>query len=151
MDWASIFVPSIPVLESVVRGSLVVIGLTILLRITGQRESGSLALTDLLVIVLIAQAIGQGLAPESTSITDGFISVLTILAWSIASMRWHTGSLGSGACSNRASNRSSRTARRTSTRCVASSSAVQSWTLSFGCKALKTSSTCAWPTWSRTA
>jgi uncharacterized membrane protein YcaP (DUF421 family) len=84
MDWASILEPSLPIAELVVRGSLLFLGLTFILRLTGQRESGALALTDLLVIVLLAEAVSHAFAPDSTSVTDGLILVLTILAWSVA-------------------------------------------------------------------
>jgi uncharacterized membrane protein YcaP (DUF421 family) len=83
MDWASILEPSLPVAELVVRGSVLFLGLTFILRLTGQRESGALALTDLLVIVLLAEAVSHAFAPDSTSVTDGLILVVTILAWSV--------------------------------------------------------------------
>ncbi|NMR28755.1 DUF421 domain-containing protein [Crystallibacter degradans] len=83
MDWASILDPSLPVAELVVQGSLLFLGLTFILRLTGQRESGSLALTDLLVVVLLAEAVSHAFAPDSTSVTDGLILVVTILAWSV--------------------------------------------------------------------
>ena len=69
--------------ELILRGTLIFLGLTVLLRVTGQRESGSLALTDLLVIVLLAEAVSHAFAPDSTSITDGFVVVVTILVWSV--------------------------------------------------------------------
>jgi uncharacterized membrane protein YcaP (DUF421 family) len=84
MDWAALLEPSVSPLELIVRGSLIFLGLTVLLRITGQRESGSLALTDLLVLVLLAEAVSHAFAPESASVTDGFILVITILVWSVA-------------------------------------------------------------------
>ena len=83
MDWASMLEPSLPVAELVVRGSLLFLGLTFILRLTGQRESGALALTDLLVVVLLAEAVSHAFAPDSTSVTDGLILVVTILAWSV--------------------------------------------------------------------
>ena len=83
MDWASILEPSLPVAELILRGTLIFLGLTVLLRLAGQRESGSLALTDLLVIVLLAEAVSHAFAPDSTSVTDGFVVVVTILAWSV--------------------------------------------------------------------
>jgi uncharacterized membrane protein YcaP (DUF421 family) len=83
LDWASILEPSLPVAELVLRGTLIFLGLTVLLRLTGQRESGSLALTDLLVIVLLAEAVSHAFAPESTSVTDGLVVVVTILVWSV--------------------------------------------------------------------
>jgi uncharacterized membrane protein YcaP (DUF421 family) len=81
MDWAAVFDPSLPVPETVLRGTVIFLGLTVLLRLTGHRESGSLALTDLLVIVLLAEAVSH--APDSTSVTDGFILIVTILVWSV--------------------------------------------------------------------
>lgn len=84
MNWAALLEPSLSPLELILRGTLIFLGLTILLRIAGQRESGSLALTDLLVIVLLAEAVSHAFAPESASVTDGFILVVTILVWSVA-------------------------------------------------------------------
>lgn len=54
-----------------------------LLRVTGQREAGSLASADLLVVILVAQSVAHAFAPDSTSITDGFILVTTILVLSV--------------------------------------------------------------------
>ena len=84
MNWTAVLEPSLPPAELILRGTLIFLGMTVLLRLTGQRESGSLALTDLLVIVLLAEAVSHAFAPESTSVTDGFILVVTILAWSAA-------------------------------------------------------------------
>lgn len=83
MDWSSIFALSTPVLELVVRGTVLFLGLTVMLRFTGQREAGSLALTDLMVVLLVAQAVAHAFAPGSTSVTDGFILAATVLIWSV--------------------------------------------------------------------
>lgn len=84
MDWVAIFGPALPILELVIRGTLIFVTLTALLRLTGQREAGSLALTDLLVVVLVAQAFAHAFAPNSTSVTDGVVLAATILIWSVA-------------------------------------------------------------------
>ena len=92
MDWANILVPSAPLVELLVRGTLVFLGLMVLLRVLGQREAGGLGLTDLLVVVLVVDAASSGLTGETHSIGDGFILVLTILFWSVVldavSYRW---------------------------------------------------------------
>src|SRR5690606_34826650 len=41
-------------------------------------------MTDLLVLVLLAQAVGPGLIGEGSSIADGIILVGTIMLWSLA-------------------------------------------------------------------
>lgn len=82
-DWAKMFVPSQPVLETVVRGSLMYLYLFWLLRIF-RRQTGGLAPADLLVLVLIADASQNGLAGQYSSLTDGLLLVTTIVAWEYA-------------------------------------------------------------------
>lgn len=84
MDWAAILAPAYPFPELVIRGTLIFLALTLLLRVTGQREAGALALTDLLVVILVAQAFAHSFAPDSTSVTDGLVLGITILGWSVA-------------------------------------------------------------------
>jgi uncharacterized membrane protein YcaP (DUF421 family) len=47
-----------------------------------KREAGAVGITDLLVIVLIADAAQNAMAGGYTSVTDGVILVATILFWS---------------------------------------------------------------------
>lgn len=82
-DWDALLTPSLPLLEVVIRGTVVYLALTVFLRVAGQRESGGLGLTDLLVVVLLTQAVGGGLAGDTTSIVDGLLLVAVILFWSI--------------------------------------------------------------------
>lgn len=83
MDWASVFVPTAPMLELVVRGTVTFLVLILLLRLVGQREAGGLGMTDLLVVVLVADAASAGLTGDAETIGDGLLLVGTILAWSI--------------------------------------------------------------------
>jgi uncharacterized membrane protein YcaP (DUF421 family) len=83
-DWEAVFTPSTSVLELFVRGTLTFLALIALLRVVGQRESGGLGLTDLLVVVLVADAAGAGLTGDADSIPDGLVLVVTILFWSVA-------------------------------------------------------------------
>ena len=48
-----------------------------------RRNSGSLAVSDLLVVVLIADAAQNGMAGEYRSLSEGIVLVGTIVAWSV--------------------------------------------------------------------
>ena len=80
MDWASIFIPTLPVAEIFLRGTVVYLFLFFLLRFL-RREAGELGISDLLVIVLIADAAQNAMASDYTSITEGLILVSTIAFW----------------------------------------------------------------------
>lgn len=90
--WEGMFATTTPVVELVLRGTVTFLLLIVALRVVGQRESGGLGLTDLLVVVLVADAAGVGLQGNAESIADSFVLVATILFWSVAldalSYRW---------------------------------------------------------------
>ena len=83
-DWGGVFRPDAPVLEIVVRGSVVYLALFALLRFVLKREAGTLAITDLLVVVLIADAAQNAMADDYRSLPDGLLLVATIVFWSYA-------------------------------------------------------------------
>lgn len=93
-DWDTILLPGTPLPELVLRGTVTFLALMTLLRVVGQREAGSLGLTDLLVVVLIAQAAGPGMLGGADTIADGIVVIVTMLTWSVAldalSYRWPT-------------------------------------------------------------
>ena len=70
--------------EVFVRGSLIYLGLFTLLRVVVRRRMGSLAPSDLLVIVLLADAAQNGMAGEYRSVTDGILLCATIVFWATA-------------------------------------------------------------------
>jgi uncharacterized membrane protein YcaP (DUF421 family) len=82
VDWPRVFLPDQPILEVVARGSAMYLALFFLLRFIVKREAGTLAITDVLVIVLIADAAQNGMSGTYNSVADGVILVLTILGWS---------------------------------------------------------------------
>lgn len=81
VDWGAILTPEIPVLEIVARGSLMYLALFALLRFVLKREAGTLGITDLLVVVLLADAAQNGMAGDYSSVPDGLILVATIIFW----------------------------------------------------------------------
>lgn len=84
MDWKSIFSFDIPVFEIILRGSLIYISLFVLLRVVLKRQAGSLGMTDLLLITLIADASQNAMAGEYRSVPSGIVLVCTIVFWSYA-------------------------------------------------------------------
>ena len=80
-DWQKAFTPDVGILETVIRGSIVYLVLIVLLRVVLSRKSGNLAMTDLLVIVLIADATQNAMAAEYHSVTNGLILGATIIGW----------------------------------------------------------------------
>ena len=81
VDWNSVFVPAIGIAEIIVRGTVMYLGLFAILRFVSRRQAGSFGPADLLVIVLIADAAQNGLGKEYSSVTEGIVLVLTIVAW----------------------------------------------------------------------
>jgi uncharacterized membrane protein YcaP (DUF421 family) len=80
IDWHAVFVPTVPLLEIILRGTLVYLLLFAVLRVL-RREAGGLGIADVLVIVLIADASQNAMSSEYKSITEGAILVGTILFW----------------------------------------------------------------------
>lgn len=84
MDWKSIFLPDIPFLEIIVRGSIMYLALFIMLRVILKRQTGTLTITDLLLITLLADASQNAIAGEYKSIPNGIVLVATIISWNYA-------------------------------------------------------------------
>jgi uncharacterized membrane protein YcaP (DUF421 family) len=80
VDWSKLFIPSVPIAETVIRGSCMYLALFVMLRFF-RRQTGSLGAADLLVLLLIADAAQNGMAGEYKSVTDGVILVATIVGW----------------------------------------------------------------------
>jgi uncharacterized membrane protein YcaP (DUF421 family) len=90
VDWSNLFVPHTPLLEIFIRGTVTYLSLFFILRIVLKRESGTTGVTNLLVIVLIADASQNAMSGAYTSITDGAYTSITdglflvavIIGWS---------------------------------------------------------------------
>ncbi len=84
VDWAAVFLPDAPLLEIFVRGTVVYLALFTLLRVVLKRQSSGVGVTDVLVIVLIADAAQNAMAGDYKSVPDGVLLVATIIFWSYA-------------------------------------------------------------------
>lgn len=83
VQWQKALALDTSVLEIFIRGTLVYLALFTLLRIF-KRQAGSIGISDLLVIVVIADAAQNAMAGTYNSVTDGILLVTTIIFWSIA-------------------------------------------------------------------
>ena len=83
VDWKSVFVPTLSLAEMVLRGTLVYFLLFLVLRLL-RREAGALGISDLLVVVLIADAAQNAMGREYDSVTEGAVLVATIAIWDYA-------------------------------------------------------------------
>ncbi|MDP9388193.1 MAG: DUF421 domain-containing protein [Actinomycetota bacterium] len=81
IEWREILVPETPPLEILVRGTLTYLGLFLLLRVVLKRQSGALGVTDLLVVVLIADAAQNAMANDYRTVPDGLLLVAVIVGW----------------------------------------------------------------------
>ena len=84
VNWHQAFVPSVPLLEIFIRGTIVYLAIFLLLRLVLKRQSGNLGMSDLLVVVLIADAAQNAMAADYKSVPDGLVLVSTIVFWSYA-------------------------------------------------------------------
>lgn len=80
IDWNAVFVPTLHLGEVVLRGTLTYFFLFAIMRLL-RREAGQLGISDLLVVVLIADAAQNGMAGDSHSFTEAAILVATIALW----------------------------------------------------------------------
>jgi uncharacterized membrane protein YcaP (DUF421 family) len=80
VDWQSVLVPSVGLLELVLRGSAMYLFIFAAMRLF-RRDSGALSTADLLVVVLVADAGQNAMASEYHSLTEGVVLVATIFAW----------------------------------------------------------------------
>ena len=67
--------------ELIVRGTMMYWFLFALFRFILRRDVGSLAIADVLLVVLIADAAQNGMSGTYTSVTSGFVLVATIAGW----------------------------------------------------------------------
>ena len=80
-DLVELFHLGVAPLELVVRGTAIYWFIFLLFRFVLRRDTGSIAIADILLLVLIADAAQNALAGGYTTITEGMILVGTIAGW----------------------------------------------------------------------
>lgn len=81
IDWSKVLLPQVPVLESIVRMSLVYLSLVFMLRVVLKREAGNAGVSDVLVLVMLADAVQNGMSGQSFSVADALVLAATLLFW----------------------------------------------------------------------
>jgi uncharacterized membrane protein YcaP (DUF421 family) len=81
VEWGELFGLSVSPLETIVRGTAMYWFLFLLFRIVIRRRVGAVGMSDILLLVIIADASQNAMSGDYKSITDGCILVATIIAW----------------------------------------------------------------------
>ncbi|HEY1372308.1 MAG TPA: YetF domain-containing protein [Candidatus Binatia bacterium] len=84
IEWRNVLLPTISWIEIILRGTVMYLSIFTLLRVTVRRNVGSLGISDLLLITLLADASQNAMAGEYKSLPDGILLVSTIIFWSYA-------------------------------------------------------------------
>jgi uncharacterized membrane protein YcaP (DUF421 family) len=83
IEWAELLIPTHSIAEIVLRGTVMYLSLFVILRFVMVRQTSTIGIADILVIVVIADAAQNGFAKEYKSITEGIVLVLTIVLWNL--------------------------------------------------------------------
>jgi uncharacterized membrane protein YcaP (DUF421 family) len=81
IDWESLFIPSGSLVEIIIRGTVIYLALFLAMRFLPRRTIGAMGPADLLVVVVIADAVQNGMAGEYRSITEGLSLAAVIIGW----------------------------------------------------------------------
>lgn len=81
VEWSELFSLSVSPLETIVRGTAMYWFLFLLFRVVIRRRVGAVGISDILLLVIIADASQNAMSGDYKSITDGFVLVATIVAW----------------------------------------------------------------------
>ncbi|WP_187261656.1 DUF421 domain-containing protein [Pontibacter beigongshangensis] len=78
LDLKELFRVEVSVLELIIKGAVIYLGILLLIRLLPRRTGGELAIMDLIFVLLIAEAATHSLGGFST-ITEGFIVIGTLM------------------------------------------------------------------------
>jgi len=80
IDWQDVFSLETDFPELLVRGSVLYVGILILMRFMPRRTGAELSLMDLLWVLLIAEAAAHSMG-DYTSLSDGVVLILIFMGW----------------------------------------------------------------------
>lgn len=84
IDWQEIFTPTGSLAAIFVRGTIIYLVLFAAMRLMPRRTIGTMGAADVLVIVLIADAVQNGMSDEYRSVTEGLFLAAVIFGWTLA-------------------------------------------------------------------
>ena len=85
MDWEKLFIPEAgfgpAFAEIAVRGSIVYLSLFLALRLLPRRTIGTMGPSDLLILVVIADAVQNGMSGDYHTVTEALFLAMVIFGW----------------------------------------------------------------------
>jgi uncharacterized membrane protein YcaP (DUF421 family) len=82
-DLVDVFGMTAPVLELVLRGTVMYWFLFLVFRLVLRRDTGAMGITDFLFIVLLGDAAQNGMIGEASSATDAITLIATLVFWNV--------------------------------------------------------------------
>lgn len=90
-DWARIWAIDTPIVELLVRGAVLYLGILLILRVLPRRTAGELGPMDLVLILLITECASHAMG-DYTSLGDGIFMIAVVMLLNLgvnaASYRW---------------------------------------------------------------
>lgn len=83
VDWQSLFGIEKPILELILRGTVMYWFLFLMFRFVLRRDVGAIGIADVLLIVIIADASQNAMSGDYQSIAEGMIVVATLAFWNV--------------------------------------------------------------------
>ncbi|TJZ73599.1 DUF421 domain-containing protein [Chitiniphilus eburneus] len=83
MDWDIVLEINQPIWETLLRGTAIFWMLFLIFRLILRRDSGSVNISDVLLIVIISEAIQQPMAGDIKSLLEGLLLVGTLVFWNM--------------------------------------------------------------------
>lgn len=81
VEWSELFRLNVSPLDPIVRGTVMYLLLFVLFRVVIRRRVGAIGMSDILLVVIIADAAEAGLSGDAKSITHSALVVGTIFFW----------------------------------------------------------------------
>lgn len=88
--WHSMFFDQVPILEKVLRTILVYATISVLFRIVGKRDLGTINMFDFVVLFLLSNVVQNAIIGSDNSLTGGVIGAVTLVAVNALLNRWIT-------------------------------------------------------------
>ncbi len=76
-----LFSMELSLVEAFTRGTIVYWTLYLLFRLGGRRNIGSIGFADIVVVILVSEAVGDALSGGSNTLTDGLLFAATNIFW----------------------------------------------------------------------
>lgn len=83
IDWDALLRFTVSPWELILRGTVIYWFLFLAFRLLVRRDMGSIAISDMLLVMLVADAAQNAMAAEYRSVSEGLVLVSTILGWNI--------------------------------------------------------------------